>query len=129
MFVNRFKKVCIQRLDEYSPGPFFISGVDCLSWDREIKRKNNIYDENSMYVEIGKFAVAEIIFRENDLYGVWIYYEEVGKIPDQWFYKDWLYFIEALRDIGYGGDYINRDKFLVPVGRFLGLFDTFFIKC
>jgi len=120
MFKARFKEVLA--LQSYSKH-YFARDVNNLSWIRDKTKVRNIY------VPIGNFAVAEVVFRFNGLYGIWIFYEEIDKIPEEWFFNDWLCFLEDIRDIGYNGGYIGRDRFLLSAGKYLGLFDSFLIKC
>lgn len=87
------------------------------------------YHPAGIYVTIGEHCFAKILFGiSGSIKGFSVFYDPNMTIPDEWFYKDWLYFFEELYNIGYKGGYIGRDKFFDPDNdKTLNCIRTFYI--
>jgi len=70
---------------------------------------------DNVYVPIGECAVADIMLshhkdRDSYIYGINIYHERGDLIPEEWFCKNWLYFVTEVMEKGYI-TYCGKDIF------------------
>jgi len=81
------------------------------------------YYPNGVYVAIGEYGAARVTLGvSKSVVRFDVYYDTEISIPDEWFYKEWLYFLEGLRDIGYKKGDCIKDKFSNPKNKKIFLF-------
>lgn len=62
-------------------------------------------DGYACHIEIGLFGWARVDRMDMDWFSITADVQKLDKVPDEWFYKDWLIFYYAMRDFGF---YINE---------------------